>query len=193
MFKQIVSAIVPSFCLLFLAQVCSAEVAPHEFESWKSCKIGTVVRMEERDSSNPERIRFQISTLIKLTSTEASVEEVRVEISKDGRKEDKPSIRRIIPDVPKTPNTLKEAISGGKPATAASPADGVTEGDEEMTVAGQKVHAHWRKEKPYPDTTKTVWTSEEVPGGFVMIQDVTKSSDSTRERTWKVVEIKGGD
>jgi hypothetical protein len=59
-----------------------------------------------------------------------------------------------------------------------------------MDVAGHSVHAHWVKRMPYPDTSMTMWTSVEVPGGFCKVQEVTDSKSEHRERTWTLVEIK---
>jgi hypothetical protein len=167
-----------AFCTLIWTVACYGETAPHEYESWKSRKIGTTIRVEATDTAHPGVVRVETQKLVRIGDGDLTVEET------SGSPGAKPSQRRILPDKPEPQPATAPAASTTRP-------DGVVaEGDEVMDVAGHSVHAHWVKRMPYPDTSMTMWTSVEVPGGFCKVQEVTDSKSEHRERTWTLVEIK---
>lgn len=75
-------------------------------------------------------------------------------------------------------------------ASSTQPAN-LTEGDEDIEIAGKKIHAHWMKDTRGEATSTTFWVSDQVPGGMTMIKDVDLvNGKPSRERIWKIVEIK---
>ena len=187
MFKRLIALSAPCLSLLMLAGVCSAENAPHEFESWKACQIGTTVKMEERDTAYPDVVRTTTVKLIEINDKEGKVEAIR-----DGGthpNDNKPEFHRIMPDESVATSTTKPTATVAHTGPTTKPNGVIGEGDEDMVVAGRKVHAHWVRKSFYAGSTETVWTSVEIPGGFAMIQEVENTDNNHRERTCKIVEI----
>ncbi len=177
MFKPSLLTCLAGVSMLFLADHCRGEMPATAYDSWKSYKVGTTIVVEETDSDHPEKHRRLTTKLLKLSEGAAEIEEVG-----DGP-DAKPSTR-LMRD-----QKMSELVQSRK-ATATQPANPV-EGDEEIEVAGQKVRAHWMKDVRTKDLSYTYWISEKVPGAIAVLKTVeVREGHPTRERMWKVVEIK---
>jgi hypothetical protein len=64
-----------AFCTLIWTVACYGETAPHEYESWKSRKIGTTIRVEATDTAHPGVVRVETQKLVRIGDGDLTVEE----------------------------------------------------------------------------------------------------------------------
>ena len=156
-----------------------------QYLSWKSFKVGTSIRYE--DNSNPQILRYKTEKLVALTDDSVTLELREGTITADGTKKEK------------QPETYQADANEPDGPPIINPHAVLTQGDEDILVAGRKVHAHWVKKviKDYDPIAKdnvtineTDWKSDEVPGGEARFKDVTvHDSGNIEQFDWNVVEI----
>jgi hypothetical protein len=173
------------------------EPANGAYQEWSQFKPGSYVTVKQfvishSDDPNvidatagpPEGEEMRITTkLVDLTKDKAVLEETRVDVDPGSETEMPPSKITLF----------ASGGSGEAPPPGTKPAK-LTEGDEEVTVNGKKIKAHWVESTikvGHEESTSKEWLSDEVPGGT--IKQVLKKTDAGKllmESTTTVIDYK---
>ena len=191
MFKAHSSLWASSICLLLAATFCAADDTSKpnpEYVAWKSFKVGTFVRYSR--TTNGKIDEYVTAKLLAVTEEAVKVEYGGTNVQ-DNNSKTEPKVVEIRAKTAVEPGAATQPSS--QPANSKAPKI-VAEGEEDIEVAGRKVHAHWTMTadqlyegpKNKIPSIATVWTSAEIPGALVKGKH--QWGDNLRET--KLVEIK---
>jgi hypothetical protein len=167
MFNRFVSKCVTGLVLLFAASHCQAQHAPNEYASWKGCKVGTTVKFQASVSSHPSYVGYFTTKLVKIEGDDLFIEETVYEPGQE------PKVRKVSPPA-KHPAATKESRQV------------LEEHDEQLEVVGHKMKAHITKSSRN-GRVSTIAVSDEIPGGFCSITEV--SNEDGVDRTMKLTPV----
>jgi hypothetical protein len=139
------------------------------YKSWSAFKAGSWVRMRTESDAGAARSVVKVTTkLLSIDPQKAVVEDTAV-VAMMGREMAQPAIKREIP--------AKVA-----PQSMGADAPKPKEGDEEITVGGKKMKAHWIEvvtEVSGARSTSKSWFVTEVPGGLAKMESTTTFGTTT--------------
>jgi hypothetical protein len=183
------------------------EPANPEFAQWSHFKVGTYVTLERKvfehrennvgvveAMAHPPGAEFmRINTkLVDLNKDQAVLEETRIDLG-DGSETQMPPDKVTLfanGEFSNVKESLWEKPTGPTPTVKA------TEGDEELTVMGNKLKTHWVETSVTTGketSTSKDWLSDDVPGGLV--KEETKKTWNGKmlvESVTKVIDYKLG-
>jgi hypothetical protein len=182
------------------------EPANPEYAQWARFKVGTYVTLERkvlehRDASvgvvaamahppSADVMRIN-SKLVDLNKDKAILEETRIDLG-DGSETEMPADKVTLfanGEISNASDSLYE-----KPAK--QPTVKETEGDEDVTVMGNKIKTHWVEtsiQNGRELSTSKDWLSDDVPGGLVKEETKKTWAGKVMVESWsKVIDYKLG-
>ena len=134
------------------------------FKAWAKFKPGSSVTLAATNDTGGMKSEAQIIYTLKSNDGKEAVITMTGSTTVNGAKTDMQAS-----DIKHPAKTKKVA--------AAKDAPKAEEGDEEIEIVGKKVKCHWIKtltEANGYKTTRTVWTSDTIPGGTAKIESTTE-------------------